>query len=300
MREFSTLLLLIVLSSALDSQDMACAQDAAQASEQRVQRLIERLGAPSYTEREQALSELVELGRDILPLLRQARNARHVQDDPEIAWRLERVLQLIAPGDDFRSILLQLAHDELDVGQAVQRLHPLVGSLPATVTPQPPWTLEILQQIQAIEQRREGNPQHDSIAFLNFFLLLCEAGGHNPRIQQRAIKLLQDGGDHRGYRLAAILTLVSATGSPSAEAIATAATLWQKGTNGKGEDDIYLDYEIGMYALYRGQRDEALAALERAIKAQPMHRDEAHKSSDYYPLRQDPAFRKLLGLDQPR
>lgn len=260
--------------------------------EQAAARWIAQLGAPAYKAREQAMRELAKIGKPALPLLKQALAK---PQKPEVKQRLEALIASIAPEDRFRPLLGQLARGEVPLAKVIAKLRTILPTLPKTATPQPAWTLEILTQH---EQMARMGGTSSGISWLNYFLLLREAGFHSEKIRGQAIQALLDSGEQRGTRLAGVLTLITKDGKPSDEVKAKAAKLWKKGLEGVKADDrmngFYLEYEIGMYKLWLGDKKGALEHLGKAAKAAPTHAEEAKKSGDYYPLKKDPAFRKLV------
>jgi hypothetical protein len=55
---------------------------------------------------------------------------------------------------------------------------------------------------------------------------------------------------------------------------------------------------LAVRAAGLGKRNEALDDLRRAIELDPKCRDKAKTDEDFANLREDPEFRKLVGLDE--
>lgn len=87
-RAFASSLAVLFLAAALAP---ARGQDQGGSLDERVGRLIDRLGDPDFETREAATRELAEIGEAALPGLRRAASG----DDPEVAWRAKKVAALI-------------------------------------------------------------------------------------------------------------------------------------------------------------------------------------------------------------
>jgi hypothetical protein len=60
-----------------------------------VRSLIEKLGSPSFPERQKAETELRQMGRKVMPLLRKFRDSQ----DPEVALRIRSILGEVPRGE---------------------------------------------------------------------------------------------------------------------------------------------------------------------------------------------------------
>lgn len=210
----------------------------------------------------------------------------------EARWRLQQLQLVIDPLTRFRPALELAAAGKLEA--AIGVLEGIVDRLPGTTRPDPRWTLEIFGDV--VRYRRLAGAS-SGIADLNLFLLLREAGLHAEPVRRRALASFASAGDPRSTRLRAVLSLYPPDRKPGAPLPAAAREaaerLWTRGLKGAGDEAFYLEYERGMWAAHCGDREAALRHLRRAA-TQPTHREEARKSSDYFPLVRDPDFRAII------
>ena len=99
-----------------------------------VQKLITRLGAESFKDRESASNQLMQMGRRILPLLRQSKP----DDDPEIDNRLRLIIRQLEAGPPPKRLLaavsLMLNHLEDHKPGVIAARNPALGQVELSAT----------------------------------------------------------------------------------------------------------------------------------------------------------------------
>ncbi len=98
--------------------------------------LVEQLGAPRFADREQASRALEALGREALPLLREARNSK----DPEVQTRATTLIDRIESKLMVRPTLVQLDFHDQPLPVVVKTLAERTG-VPMALVPEnsPVW-----------------------------------------------------------------------------------------------------------------------------------------------------------------